>query len=126
LDYSKTYALIFTPEGSLWKAPNRIWTTGFAKNKSPEEFHPSIVQKIRRDNYTLQLAPGTSRSYKQGSCVFKIKLRTDLITSYFLLMLSMPYVIDDLLMLRRGWKNINELNYQQQKDLIWQLKMCKG
>jgi len=126
LDYSKAYAHIFTPEGSLWKAPNCIWITEFARNKPAEEFHPALVQNIRRDYYTLQLAPGTSKSYRQGSCVFKVRLRTNFITSYFLLMLSMPYVIDDLLKLRRGWKNINELNYQQKKDLIWQIKMCKG
>ena len=126
MDYTKTYAFIFAPEGSLWKAPNRIWKTEFARNKPAEDFHPALVQRIKRDNYTLQLAPGTSKSYEQGSCIFKIKLRPSFITSYFLLMFSMPYVIDDLIKLKRGWANINELNYQQKKDLIWQIKMCKG
>ena len=127
MDYRDILKRIYKPEiGSIWKAPNSIWTNNFAKNKKPKGYHPSIVEKIRQDNVSVQLAPGTSKEYKKGSCVFKIDLKGDGKYSFFLLKLSMPYIIDDLLNLDRGWNGIESLNEKQLKDLEWQIKICKG
>jgi hypothetical protein len=38
----------------------------------------------------------------------------------------MPYIIDDLLNLGRGWNGVDNLNEQQLKDFEWQIKICKG
>ena len=127
MDYKQVLKNIYKPEiGSIWKAPNKIWTTGFARNKTPEGYHPSIVEKLRLDDVSIQLVPGTSKAYQQGSCVFKVKLgKTDRMT-FFLLKLSMPYIIEDLLKLERGWNGINTLSSSQLKDFEWQIKICKG
>jgi hypothetical protein len=127
MDYRNILRRIYQPEiGSIWKAPNIIWTNSFAKNKSQNDFHPSIVEKIRKDSISVQLAPGTTKEYQKGSCVFKADLIGDGTFSYFLLKLSMPYIIDDLLNLERGWNGVDNLNEQQLKDFEWQIKICKG
>ncbi len=127
MDYKEVLRKIYRPEvGSIWKAPNRIWNNSFAKNKPAESFHPSIVEKIKNDGISVQLAPGTTKEYQQGSCVFKVDLKGDGIFSFFLLKLSMPYIIEDLLKLERGWNGVESLNENQLKDFKWQIKMCKG
>lgn len=127
MDYLSILKNIYKPEiSSIWKAPNIIWTNSFAKNKKPEDFHPSIVEKVKQDGVAVQLAPGTTKEYQKGSCVFKIDLNEDGKYSFFLLKLSMPYVIDDLLELDRGWDGINSLNEKQLNDFEWQIKICKG
>ena len=127
MDYLGILKQIYRPEiGSIWKAPNDIWTGSFAKNKNPEDLHPSIVEKVKQDNVSVQLAPGTSKEYQKGSCVFKIDLKGGGEYSFFLLKLSMPYIIDDLLNLDRGWNGIETLNEKQLKDFEWQIKICKG
>ena len=78
MDYRTVLKRIYKPEiGSIWKAPNRIWKNSFAKNKLPESFHPSIVERVKNDGISVQLAPGTTKEYKQGSCVFKVDLKGD-------------------------------------------------
>jgi len=127
MDYLSVLADIYLPEiGSIWKAPNNIWTNKFAKNKNPKDVHPSIVEKVKKDGVSVQLAPGTSKEYQKGSCVFKVDLKGNGEYSFFLLKLSMPYLIDDLLKLNRGWNNIEILNEEQLKAFIWQIKICKG
>ncbi|MEA3495959.1 MAG: hypothetical protein U9R42_07985 [Bacteroidota bacterium] len=127
MDYLGILKQIYKPEiGSIWKAPNNIWTGNFAKNKNPEDFHPSIVEKVKQDGVSVQLAPGTTKEYQKGSCVFKIDLKEDGEYSFFLLKLSMPYIIDDLLNLDRGWNGIDSLNEKQLQDFEWQIKICKG
>lgn len=127
MDYRDILKKIYKPEvGSIWNAPNLIWTNGFSKNKKGEGFHPSIVEKIKSDNVSVQIAPGTTKKYLKGSCVYKTDLMGDGKYSYFLLKLSMPYTIDDLLDLNRGWHGINSLSELQLKDFTWQIKICKG
>lgn len=127
MDYLSILKQIYKPEiGSIWKAPNNIWTCGFAKNKKPEDFHPSIVEKVKQDGVFVQLAPGTTKEYQKGSSVFKIDLNGNGEYSFFLLKLSMPYIIDDLLNLDRGWNGIDSLNESQLQDFEWQIKICKG
>ncbi len=127
MDYRDILRRIYQPEiGSIWKAPNKIWTNSFAKNKSEDDVHPAIVERIRKDNISIQLAPGTSKEHQKGSCVFKVDLTGDGTFSYFLLKLSMPYIIEDLLNLERGWDGIDVLNEEQINDFKWQIKMCKG
>ncbi len=127
MDYRTVLKRIYKPEiGSIWKAPNRIWKNSFAKNKDPEDFHPSIVEKVKQDTVSVQLAPGTTKEYQKGSCVFKVDLKEDGIFSFFLLKLSMPYIIEDLLELERGWNGVESLNEKQLKDFKWQIKICKG
>ncbi|HOE39205.1 MAG TPA: hypothetical protein PLG05_04410 [Bacteroidales bacterium] len=127
IDYRDVLKRIYKPEfGSIWKAPNKIWTNNFAKNKSKEDLHPAIVERVRNDNVSVQLVPGTTKEYKKGSCVFKVDLAGDNTFSYFLLKLSMPYIIEDLLNMERGWNGVDVLNEDQIHDFKWQIKMCKG
>jgi len=111
--------------GSLWKAPNRIWTTGFARNSNKDGLHPSIVERIRTDKISLSLTPGTTKNYKKGSCVYRINLNSRKKT-YFLLNLAMPYLMEDLIVLKKGWNNVRKLNNKQLESFLWQIKMCKG
>ena len=127
MDYKKILKRLYKPEvGSIWKAPNSIWKNSFAMNKSPKEIHPSIIEKLKQDGVSVQLTPGTTKEYQKGCCVFKVDLRENGKCSYFLLKLSMPYIIDDLLDLERGWDGIDILNEKQLIDFHWQTKMCKG
>ena len=127
MDYKDLLKTIYKPEiGTIWKAPNNLWTNNFAKNKDPNDFHPAIVEKLKGDNISVQLAPGTTKEYKKGSCVFKTDLAGKGKESFFLLKLSMPYIIDELLNLDSGWDDITALNESQLKDFIWQIKICKG
>ena len=113
-------------EGTIWRAPNRIWTTNFAKNKDGDDLHPSIIERLGNDTITAYLTPGSTKGYRQGSCVFKTRLNGNLRTSHFLLKLSMPYLITQMLDLEQGWSGVNELSSTQKNDLAWQVKICKG
>ena len=112
------------PVGSIWKAPNFIWTTNFARNKDQYGLHPSIVERVRIDRIA-SLAPGTSRK-RIGSCVFKTDLGENGKISYFLLDLSMPITLDQLLEFEKGWNNVEELNEKQLQNFLQQIKFCKG
>jgi hypothetical protein len=127
MDYLGILKKIYKPEiGSVWRAPNRIWTNKFARNGNPELIHPSIVATIRQDNVSVQLAPGTTREYCEGSCVFKVDLNDNGTITHFLLKFSMPFAIDDLLDLDRGWHDTDDLSEQQLIDLNWQKEICRG
>lgn len=127
MDYKSILKKIYQPEiGAIWKAPNKIWTNKFSKNIDQENFHPAIIEKVKNDGISIQLAPGTSKDYNKGSCVFKISLTEKSNKTFFLLKLSMPYLIDDLHNLDRGWDNIDILDEDQLKDFVWQIKICKG
>ncbi len=127
MDYLGILEQIFKPEvGSLWKVRNNVWVNGFAGNRDQKKFHPSIVERIKSDNVSVQLAPGTSKKYEKGSCVFRIDLNNKGRYSYFLLKLSMPFIIDDLKKYDRGWDGTDYLNDSQLKEFEWQIKICKG
>jgi hypothetical protein len=127
MNYKDVLKKIYRPEtGSIWRAPNQIWSTDFAKNKDGDGLHPSVVEKLRDDGVSAQLAPGSSKDYNIGSCTFKAKIGSAEKTTYFLLKLSMPYIIEDLLSLDRGWSGVDSLTKAQLKDFEWQIKMCKG
>jgi hypothetical protein len=127
MDYIEILRSIYRPDvGSIWKAPNFIWQTGFARNIDGDSFHPAIVERIKADNFSVQLAPGTSVNYNKGSCVYKIDLANDGIITSFLLKLSMPYTINSLLDLERGWNGVDQLDEIRLKEFEWQIKICKG
>ena len=113
-------------EGTIWRAPNMIWSTNFAKNKKANDLHPALIERLGNDTITAYLTPGSTKDYKKGSCVFKTRLNGSLRTSHFLLKLSMPYLITQMMDLEQGWSGVNELNSKQIDDLIWQVKICKG
>jgi hypothetical protein len=127
MDYREALKKIYKPDfGSIWKAPNKIWSSNFAKNKNSEDTHPSIVEKLQRDGVSVQLAPGTTKEYQKGSCVFKVDLAGNGVHSFFLLNLSMPYTIGELVELRRGWNGVDVLDEKELKRFEWQIEICKG
>jgi hypothetical protein len=118
--------IFIPPVGSIWKIENYRWKTGFAKNKDLYGLHPAIVERIKNDKISIVIVPGTSKSYKKGSCVFNVDLSNNGIKSHFLLKLSMAVLIEDLLESKKGWNNIMELNQKQLSDFQWQIKICRG
>jgi hypothetical protein len=112
--------------GSIWAAPNSIWSNGFARNKSGEGYHPAIVERVKKDTITAVITPGTSKAYKIGSCVFKIRLSPLSKRSHFLLKLSMPYLVEELEMLQNNWNGVGKLSEKQIKDFQRQITWCKG
>lgn len=129
-DWKQILFDIYAPEvGSIWAAPNGIWTNSFAANKSEKDFHPSIVGKVSTCKTSCQIVPGTTKAYRMGSCVFKIKLNPavpNFPLSYFLIDLWMTFSKSDLLTLKQGWSGIDNLNDAQLKDFKLQIKFCKG
>ena len=129
-DWQKILKTIYSPDmGSFWAVPNKIWDNGFASNKDEEAFHPALVERVSPCKTIAQIIPGTSKDYKQGSCVFKIKINQKdpaSITSYFLIKLSMPFTKETLLTLNQGWNGVDNLNEMQLEDFKMQLKFCKG
>lgn len=128
-DWKQILFDIYTPEiGSLYAAPNNIWTNSFAKNKAETDFHPSIVERNSSCKTVSYIVPGTTKDHK-GTCVYKVKLNPLDATcpnSYFLLIFSMAFSKSDLLKLKPGWRGILCLNEQQLKDFKLQIKFCKG
>jgi len=112
--------------GTIWRIPNRIWTTGFARNRPGEEFHPGVVGRVRNDGITAMLIPGTSQESQKGTCVFRTRLTSLSKKSYFLISLSMPILIEDLEQLPKGWSRVKQLSDSQVKDLRMQVGFCKG
>jgi len=127
MDYREILFKLYTPEiGTIWKAPNYIWTTGFAANKPPDEIHPSIIEKLDPSRTIAQLVPGTSKDYMKGSCVFKVKLNEKNRVTNFLLKLAMPYSIEVIKNFERGWNGVLELSEEQLGDFKRQIKFCRG
>jgi hypothetical protein len=129
-DWKEKLYDIYAPEiGSIWAAPNRIWNNSFASNKSETDYHPCVVGKVSSCRTTCQIVPGTSKDYRKGSCVFKVKLNTTdpaCPLSYFLIDLWMTFSKSDLLTLKKGWNGIENLNELQLKAFKQQIKFCKG
>ena len=129
-DWKQILYDIYAPEvGSIWAAPNGIWTNSFASNKSETNYHPSVVGKVSSCRTSCQIVPGTSKDYRKGSCVFKVKLNTSdptCLLSYFLIDLCMTFSKSDLLTLKQGWNGIDNLNEEQLKAFKQQIKFCKG
>jgi len=62
MDYHEALKKLYKPQvGSIWTAPNRIWTSGFAQNSPKEKIHPSVLEKLLTDQITVSLVPGTSK-----------------------------------------------------------------
>lgn len=120
---------IYTPPiGSLWVAPNGIWTSRFAHNKDANDTHPSVVGRIMTDNQSCWLIPGTSQDH-MGSSVFKTRIdETDPNGKYthFLINLLMTYTIKDLMILHRGWNGIDTLSNKQVDELKLKIFFCLG
>ncbi len=112
--------------GSVWQAPNNIWTTNFARNKRNSGMHPAILERINNDKITAYLTPGTSQDYNKGTCVFKTRLANNIKQSYFLLRLTMPITVNELEELNMSWNGVSQLSEKQVEDLKWQVKMCSG
>lgn len=121
---------IYTPEvGSIWAAPNEIWTNSFATNKPKKDYHPSLLVKISNCKISCNIIPGTSKEYKKGSCVYKVKLNStdpNWPLSHFLIEYWMTINLDDLLNLKSGWNGIKTLNENQLKYLKQQINFCRG
>ena len=121
---------IYTPQvGSIWAAPNRIWTNSFASNKSESDFHPSIVGKLSSCKTFCQIIPGTSKDYRKGSCVYKININNteqSYRLSYFLIDLWMTFSNVDLLTLKHGWDGVEYLDDNQLNEFKQQIKFCRG
>lgn len=114
MNYYEILRELYTPEfGSIWKAPNKIWSTGFAHNKSREDLHPTVVARVHTDNSTVNLVPGTSKNYRRDNCVFSVKLNEGGRTTHFLIDLSMPSTVEEVKQLDRGWDGVYELNDEQ-------------
>jgi hypothetical protein len=121
---------IYEPSiGSVWVAPNAIWSNSFAPNKSLNDFHPSIVGKLSNCKTNCNIIPGTSKDYSKGTCVFKVKLNTidaNSPISHFLIDLWMSFSKSDLQNLKQGWNGVDNLDENQLKDFKLQIKFCKG
>lgn len=88
-----------------------------------------MIGRLFENNHRCWLIPGTSKDYKKGSDVFKVKIDPedpDCSYSHFLIKLRMVYNSKDVLLLDRGWNGIDSLNEQQTKDLKLQIKFCLG
>jgi hypothetical protein len=127
MNYYDILRELYVPEfGSIWKAPNCIWTSGFAHNGAEKGLHPSIVEKVLKDEITVRLVPGTSKNYRTGRCVYVVKMGDDERISHFLIDLSMPYHIDELKKLDRGWNGVDDLNEEQKSRFNLQIMACRG
>jgi hypothetical protein len=130
LDWKQILSNIYCPEiGSLWTAPNGIWNNSFASNKDKNDCHPTVIGKVNADNISCKIIPGTTKEYQKGSCVFRVKLKSDDYDcpfSHFLIKLWMTYTNSDLLRLKRGWNGIDSLNESQVEGLKLQIKFCTG
>lgn len=129
-DWKQILYDIYSPEvGSVWAAPNGIWTNSFASNKSEADYHPSLVGKLSACKTNCQIVPGTSKDYRKGSCVYKVKLNSidsSCPLSYFLIDLWMTFSKRDLMGLKQGWNGVEQLDEKQLKDFKQQIKFCKG
>jgi hypothetical protein len=129
-DWKQILYDIYAPEvGSIWAAPNGIWNNSFASNKSETDYHPSLVGKLSTCKTICQIVPGTSKDYRKGSCVFKVRLNSvdpSYPISYFLIDLWMTFSKSDLMALKQGWNGIEQLADKQLKDFKQQIKFCKG
>jgi len=129
-DWKQILKDIYTPEiGSLWSAPNIIWSNNFATNKKDEGFHPALLERNSSCGTICYLVPGTSKHHSRNSCVFKIILNKNdpnCPKSYFLIALSMAYSKKDLMQLKQGWNGILCLDEEGIKDFKFQIKICKG
>jgi hypothetical protein len=126
MNFHEALKKLYVPQfGTIWKAPDKIWTSGFARHSKKYKTHPSVVEKIFKDKITISLVPGTSIKHP-GSCVFKAELTKDEIITYFLINFSMPYNIDDLKDLDYGFRDIYELTQEQKENFKRQIKYCRG
>lgn len=114
--------------GAIWGVPDSLWVRAikwgkyFAWNKSGH--HPSVIKRANPDNFTYQLAPGTSKR-NLGSCVFRTRITSER-ESYFLLNLSIPMTESEFDNFQKGWNQIERLSEEEIEKLLLQVKMCHG
>lgn len=126
MNYYDILRELYVPQfGSIWKAPNSIWSSGFAQNAERSGIHPSIVEVVLPDAVTARIIPGTSKDYRRGKCVFVVKLGNSSQTSHFLIDLSMPIEVEELKKLDRGWNGIDDLDEDQKVRFHSQISYCR-
>jgi hypothetical protein len=129
-DWKQILYEIYSPEiGSLWASSNKIWNNSFATNKEPTAHHPSVVGNLSSCKTNYKLVPGTSKNYRTGSCVFRLKLKPtepNYPISYFLIDLWMTLSKSDLLNQTQGWDGVFNLDSDQLKAFKMQIKFCNG
>jgi len=108
--------------GSIWRVPNKIWNS-FAKDKAAEMLHPGVVSREDKNGLTFQLTPGTSRK-SGGRCVFKTNLNSQEVRSHFIIKLSIPISKTKLMELERGWNGVDDLSYNDKKELRIKTRVC--
>lgn len=129
-DWKEILFDIYTPDiGTLLAAPNNIWTNSFAANKAETGHHPAVIGRVSSCKTNCNIVPGTTKAYKNGCCVYKVKI--DPIDpkcplTHFLIDFWMTFSKSDLMKLKQGWNGISILNIDQLKDFKQQIKFCKG
>ena len=69
MDYRDILRRIYQPEiGSIWKAPNNIWTNSFARNKLKEELVSSILEHTTRHGAIKGKTQETKTRYYNHIC----------------------------------------------------------
>lgn len=111
--------------GDLFAIPDNEWKNAFAQNKRDlGGFHPTVIKRKNKDNFTFQITPGTS-SEQNNSCVYRTSLKSDRKT-YFLLKLSMPITTEKLNEAKTGWSGLASFDDEQKKEFEQQIKWCHG
>jgi hypothetical protein len=124
--------------GSLWAIKNWFWwqkkgSRNFAWNQPEEQFHPGLIIYDNNDDFTYQLAPGTSKNNNRTIydikkkrfpvCVFDVFLFRK---SFFLMDLSAPVTKDELTQFNNGWNRIRKLSNKKVNSLTQQYKICQN
>lgn len=129
-DWKKLLRTIYSPDiGSLWAVPNSVWDNGFASTQARADLHPALLERYTPCKTITYIIPGTTKSYNQGSCVFRIKInptKTNESYSHFLIKLSMPFTKAKLIELQQSWNGIDSLDDKQLQEFKMQVKFCRG
>lgn len=129
-DWKQVLRTIYSPPiGSIWTAPNAIWTNSFAHNKAGNDTHPSVVGRVFEKDRLCWVIPGTTKTYNKGSNVFRTKINPDnpdCPDTHFLIALRMTCTIEELLELKRGWNGIDDLRDSQVEELKLQIRFSLG
>ncbi len=105
--------------GTIWRVPNTVWKK-FAKANNPKNFHPGLVSKINKDNFTLQLTPGTSKR-QGGKCVFNMPSTSNIGKTNYILKMSIPSDVDKVSKYHNGFGGNRILTDAQ----IWNLQIMR-
>lgn len=113
--------------GSIWAMINSFWQRQPMRRKfHPKEengLHPGLIVRDNFDGFTYQIAPGTTKTYEGGICVYKVNLHPKKDT-HFLMHLSAPVTTDDMEDQKHGWNGVKQLLQWQLQSLLNQYKYC--